>query len=256
MAMKKLSAICGVALALLMSSAWCGPVHADGMRSSKGAEQEATERGVWYGGYDVVKGARYVYDGLLVALNGDLGKDGFAIRVYGARVDFDQNPGEGRGYQADFMVGYLFNIRDISGSIFVGPDWQNIKLSPDDPTAEVRGTEFGVRVAADLRTAEKLPYFVNLSGSYSSAFNSYWSRLRMGAKLSGVTLGPEVIALGNESFDAQRVGAFATFKLPRTSIEITFSGGHQFVSGSDGGTTGGTGGAEGTYGAIGFSTTF
>jgi len=70
-----------------------------------------------------------------------------------------------------------------------------------------------------------------------------------------VTLGPEIIALGNESFDAQRVGAFATFKLPRTSIEITFSGGHQFVSGSDDGTTG-TGGAEGTYGAIGFSTTF
>ena len=115
----------------------------------------AAERGVWFGGYDVVTGSRYVYDGLVVAVNGDLGKDGFAVRAYGARGDFDQDPGDGRAYQADIAVGYLFSVRQLSGSFFVGMDWQNIKLRPDDPTAEVRGTEFGVRVSGDLSTARK-----------------------------------------------------------------------------------------------------
>jgi hypothetical protein len=251
--------VCGVAvLGWLAAITVSEAVQADGLSSSRAAQSSATERGVWYGGYDVVKGARYVYDGILVALNGDLGKDGFAIRAYGARVDFDLDPGDGRGYQADIMLGYLFNFRDLSASVFVGPDWQNIKLSPDDPTAEVRGTEFGVRVSADLATADKLPYYLNLSGSYSSAFNTYWSRLRLGLNRQALTFGPEFIAMGNDSFDAQRVGGFAKFKLPlipQRSFEVTVSAGHQFVSGSGNGTEG-TGGSEGTYGAIGFSTTF
>ena len=83
----------------------------------------------------------------------------------------------------------------------------------------------------------------------------------MGATRDRVTFGPEVIAMGNDGFDAQRVGAFAKFKLPvmGRSFEITISGGHQFVSGSESGSdvgVGGTGGGEGTYGAIGLSTTF
>jgi Cellulose biosynthesis protein BcsS len=246
-------------LCALLSATLVCPALADGPSAKTTA---ATERGVWFSGYDAVTGSRYVYDGLVVALNGDLGKDGFAVRLFGARADWDQDPGSGRGYQADLMLGYMFSVRQLSASFFVGPDWQNIKSRPDDPTAEVRGTEFGVRVAADVSTAEKLPYYLNLSGSYSTAFNTYWTRLRLGAVRDRLTFGPEVIAMGNDSFDAQRVGAFAKFKLPIAgrSWEITISGGHQFVGGSGGGSGSegatGQGGGEGTYGAIGFSTTF
>jgi hypothetical protein len=239
---------------------------ADGMRAARSGENEVTEAAVWYGGYDAVKGARYVYDGLLVALNGDIGKDGFAVQVYGARTDFDQNPGEGRAYQAHVMLGYLFNIGQIgAGNVFVGPDWQNVRLDPNDPTAKVNGTEFGARVSAALTTAEKSPLYANLMGTYSTAFNSYWSRLRVGARYDRITFGPEFIAVGNASFDAQRLGGFVTFKLPiipQHSTELTLAIGHQFVRdsgngpGTGGNGTAGTGGDAGTYGSIGLSVTF
>ena len=92
----------------LVLGGWsAGSAHADGMRSSAG-QSGPTERGVWFGGYDTVKGSNYYFDGIVVALNGNMSRDGLALRVYGSRVDYDLSPGDGRGYQADFMLGYHF----------------------------------------------------------------------------------------------------------------------------------------------------
>jgi hypothetical protein len=86
------------------------------MRSSAGPS-EPTERGVWFGGYDTVKGSNYYFDGIIVALNGNMSRDGLALRVYGSRVDYDLDPGDGRGYQADIMLGYRFTRANVDGGI-------------------------------------------------------------------------------------------------------------------------------------------
>jgi hypothetical protein len=246
-------------LSVLTVAGWDSTsARADGMRSNA-SPKEAPERGVWFGGYDFVKGSRYYFDGLVLALNGDLSRDGWALRAYGSRVDYDLNLGDGRGYQADLMLGYRFARGQIAGGVYVGVDYQDFKLSPDDVTAEVRGTEVGVAVAANLETSRDLPGYFSLNGKYSTAFDSYWARARVGLNRNWITFGPEAIVVGDVGFDAQRVGGFVMFdiKLPRMPFEVNLSAGHQFVSGSSaGGPIATVGGGEGTYGLVVISTTF
>jgi hypothetical protein len=234
------------------------------MRSSAG-QSGPTERGVWFGGYDTVKGSNYYFDGIVVALNGNMSRDGLALRVYGSRVDYDLDPGSGRGYQGDVMLGYQFTRGAMSIGLYAGVDWQDYKLSPDDPTAEVRGSEVGFAVAGNLESSRDQPYYLSMSGKYSTAFESYWARLRTGLNRGRFTFGPEVIAFGDVEFDAQRFGGFVTFDvklLPRFPLEVTLSSGYQWVneSGAGGGGGGGpitsVGGGEGVYGLVVFSTTF
>jgi Cellulose biosynthesis protein BcsS len=238
-----------------------GQAAADGSRRAKAQPVEETSSGVWFGGFDAVKDATYGFDGVIVAFNRDISKDGWALRVYGSRVDFDQEPtGDGRGWQGDLMLGYLFHRTGFSGGIYMGADYQNYKLSPDDPDTSVRGTEWGFKVAGDIASSDDRPLYLSLAGSYSTAFDSYWTRARIGHNRNRIIYGIEGQAFGNEDFNAQRLGGFLTFQVPlrpSTPLEVTLSAGHQFVndSGSSGDSIS-TGGAAGTYGTIVFSTTF
>jgi hypothetical protein len=238
-----------------------GQAAADGRSTKAQTAQDAPQQGVWFGGVDVVTGATYTFDGVIVAFNRDISKDGWALRAYGSRVDFDQDPGDGRGWQGDLMLGYLFNRGAFSGGVYLGADYQNYKLSPDDPTTSVRGTEWGFKVAGDVATSDDRPLYFALAGSYSTAFDSYWSRVRVGHNRNHVIYGIEGSAFGNEDFDAQRLGAFLTFQVPlrpSTPLEVTLAAGHQFANDSKSGSTTSTstGGGEGTYGSVVFSMPF
>lgn len=237
------------------------PARADGTQSKAYASNAAPDRGVWFSGYDFGKGSRYVFDGVVIALNGDLGKDGFAVRAYGSRVDYDLDPGDGRGYQADLMLGYRFSRGGIYGGIYLGIDYQDFKLKPDDPTAEVRGTQIGFAAAGNLETSRAQPFYFSLTGKYASTFENYWARMRLGLNRGRFTFGPEGIVMGDVSYDAQRLGGFVTFDvklIPRMPWEVTLSAGHQFVgdSGGGGGIIPSAGGGEGNYGLVVLSTTF
>ena len=249
-----------LALATLSQAAAAG---GNGGSLKDNAPAEPVERGVLFSGYDIVKDSRYWYQGIIVALNGDMGRDGFFLRAYGSRDDFDRNPGDGRQWQGDVALGYMFSRNKVGYEIYAGADYQNVRLSPNDPTAEVRGTEWGFKIGAGIETEKELPYYYALEGQYSTAFNSYWARARLGWHRGRFTFGPEGSVLGDEDFDAQRLGAFVRFdvQVPRfRPVEVTVSGGHQFVSGNDNnnnnGNVGGIGGSSGTYGLLNFSMAF
>lgn len=205
-------------------------------------------RGVVFTGYEHMQGSDYELAGMIVAFNGDLGKNGFALRAYGARMDYDLDPGEGRGWQGDLMLGYLFSRGNFGGGIFVGVDYQNYKLKPDDPTAAIRGTELGLKIAANLGTDSTSPHYFDISASYSTSFSSYWARIRTGLNHQGFAFGPEGIVMGSEGFDAQRLGGFVSYKFPNRPVELTFSSGYQFLSGSGQDTS--TSGGEGIYAGV------
>ena len=155
-----------------------------------------TPRGVFFSGVDTVVGSTYAYDGVVVAWNGDLTRDGFVVRLYGSMGQYDLDPGHGTGWQGDAMIGYKFSRGPVWGSIFVGVDVQDYDLSPDDPTALVRGSETGFKVAGDLSTAYGSPIYASIAGNYSTAFNSYWARARVGVYRDKLTWGPEGVVLG------------------------------------------------------------
>ena len=247
------------AVCLLAAVPLAGPAAAGGSAKDDRAAP-AVERGSWFLGYDGVSGANFFVAGMMIALDGDQSRDGWVVRSEASRVDYDLDPGDGRGYQADALPGYRFVGSQGSGGIYAGVDWQNYRLKPDDPTEEVRGTQWGFKVAADVETSGDLPYYFGLDGSYSTAFATYWVRGRAGLNRNGMTFGPEAIAMGDEGFDAQRLGGFVTFKLDllpgHPSFDVTMSGGHLFLGDSNGSGTGGAGGSEGTYGSIVISTSF
>src|SRR5262245_59539074 len=217
-------------------------------------------RGVLFSGVDGVEGARYTYGGAIVALNGDLSRDGFVLRAYGSRVDYDLDPGNGVGWQGDLMLGYKFARSGLWGSVFAGADYQNHRLSPDNPDENVRGTEIGIKVGADLSTPHGSQFYAALSANYSTAFDAFWARVRLGQYRDNITLGPEGIVMGNEGFDARRLGGFLTWHnlriLALPPFDLTVSAGHQFVDGNTSTAVGGSGGGEGTYGAVSFSVVF
>jgi hypothetical protein len=221
-----------------------------------------THRGVFFSGVDVADGSTYTYDGVIVAWNGDLARDGVLFRLYGSWVGYDRDPGDGTGWQGDAMVGYRFTRGPVWGSIFIGVDVQDYDLDPDDPNERVRGTETGFKVAADLSTAYGSPIYASIAGNYSTAFDSYWVRGRLGVFRSKVTWGAEGSAFGNIDYEAQRLGGFVTLHdlnpFRYRPFDLTFSLGHQFVNDDNGGggIVGGFGGGEGLYGTIAFSMVF
>lgn len=259
--MRRMNGCCGagaLAAALMIAST----AHAGGTKDY-GYEPAVTPKStVTFSGSDWSKDASYFYSGMIFALNRDLGRDGIVLRGFAGvpmyeyeNTSVDGGVVDGDGIQGDLMVGYLWHRDRVTVSAYVGIDYQDYDLTPDDPTSSVRGSEVGFKVAADLASAYDTPFYFNLHGSYSTAFDSYWTRARIGYNAGRFVIGPEVIAMGNDGFDAQRVGGFATLRFelsPALHSEVTGYVGHQFVDDGDSSSRGG----EGTYGGVGFSLVF
>ncbi len=255
--------VCGcagsLAAALIVGSA----AHAGGTKDY-GYEPVVTPKStVTFSGSDWSKDASYFYSGVILALNRDLGRDGIVLRGFAGVPMYEYSNTavtggvvDGDGIQGDLMVGYLWHRQHVTVGAYVGIDYQDYDLTPDDPNSSVRGSEVGFKVAGDLSSAYGSPFYWNLHGAYSTAFDSYWTRARMGYNTGRFIIGPEVVAMGNDGFDAQRVGGFATLRFelsPAIHSEITVNVGHQFMD--DDGDSSSRGG-EGTYGGVGFSLVF
>ena len=239
-----LAAASGLLVLLLSTGTMAGSLKDTGTAGPK-------DRGVWISGIDFHKDSHYYFSGITVAFNGDLDRDGFVLRVMGVREDFDLDPGSGRSWQGDVMLGYLFNRRTYEIGLFAGLDYQNVRLRPDDPTAEVRGTETGFKVAGFAVSDRDQPYYFNFYGQYSTAFDSYSLRARLGLTRNRVAFGPEFILTGDEEDRSRRFGAFTTFDLRLARpIEVTLSGGYQWADDSSTGTPFGCTGGDGGYGAL------
>lgn len=256
-----------VASAISISTAFAGgSVGGGSVKDDYFGPAPGTKAFVLFSGFDMVTDASYSFQGLIVALNRDISKDGFLLRLYGSHTDYEYDTAavpngkvDGDAWQGDAMIGYKVSRGNIWAAAFIGIDYQDHDLTPDDPANPVRGSEVGFKVAADiasLRTGS--PLYFSLSGQYSTAFDSYWARGRLGLNRGHMTFGPEVLAMGSDSFDAQRVGGFLMFDVslvPNMPIEVTLSGGYQFLDDSNGTSFGG-GGGEGAYGGIVFTTLF
>lgn len=213
-----------------------------------------------FSGADFSPHSQYYYLGAVFPLMEDSSRSQFVLRTYGSfnRYDYISDPSLGteinvHEWQADVMLGYTYDLKDAAIAVYVGVDRQKHTSSPFDPSSQTLGSETGFKVAGEFETSSELPYYVNLDGEYSTAFDSYWSRLRLGCNVGPVTVGPEGSVEGTTGYDVQRLGAFGRIDLNAAAnvpASLTVSAGHQFVRGSDGGADNSGGGGEGTYGAV------
>ncbi|MEM7619498.1 MAG: cellulose biosynthesis protein BcsS [Pseudomonadota bacterium] len=224
-------------------------------------EKHMTYPVAFFSGVGVSENSVGIYSGAVAALNGDLDKSGFVVRIVSTVGWYDYDSSgtniDGDYFQGDILIGYQATENGITLRGYIGPDYQDHELSPDDLTNEVRGSETGIKVSFDLERERysKSPYHFELRGSYSTSFDTYYALGRVGLNLDYAAIGPEVWAFGDEEGDAQRVGAFILFDYALSKEYVgtlAFSGGYQFSS--DSGNTGTSPYAnEGIYGTIQYS---
>ena len=210
-----------------------------------------------FAGASATQDSYYTYLGGVHALSGDLGKDGFLLRASGAWGQFtydrpSASDVDGDVAAGDLMIGYQKFIAAgdlLQGArltLYVGGDYQNDHLSPKDYANPVRGSEFGLKGQAEASVNLLSSVSLDLSGSYSGAYNSYWSKGQLGYDISGIKFGPEVAFMGSESYDQQRLGAFVK-DIPLGMVKLGASAGYADSARR---------GKDGAYGEVGLSTTF
>ena len=216
---------------------------------------------VLFSGGEVVKNSWEAYDGGIFALNRNITTNGVLLRVMGSYGKYTYDPGDhdGRMLQGDVMLGYQWVTPDRHFALYAGVNSINHHISPIDPTNPVSGSDTGFKVAMELESNRSLPFYYALEGSYSTAFDTYYALGRLGMNRNGLIIGPEAWALGDETGNAERLGAFLTFNtnLFRNNYsEVTLSAGYQWV---DRDTNGGLidcgtfFGSEGAYATLNFA---
>ena len=136
-------------------------------------------------GFDVAPQSLYWYTEAITAVNGDIAKSGFLLRTYGSLAVFQYatkavaGTVDGELWQADIMPGYQFVRGNITFGGYAGVDYQQARLSPNDPTNQVNGSATGIKVEAHYYYSDdKQPIEASLAGEYSTAFDTYYAELR------------------------------------------------------------------------------
>src|SRR5680860_135079 len=105
------------------------------------------------GGYQPTWIAFYSYSGAVISLQRDLSRSGFVFQGFAGYGSYEYDsvgvPGgrvDGDVTQLAAMLGYLFVREGAAVGLYVGADYHNFDLTPNDPTSAVNGSEVGFRV--------------------------------------------------------------------------------------------------------------
>jgi hypothetical protein len=189
-----------------------------------------------FGGFAGGPDSWFMNAGAVYALNRNLNLPGWLVRLHGGAGSYEYNRRVGLVQTVNFesvdaMVGYqtFFGAARLTG--YVGVNVEN--HNNDDPLATVKGTETGVKVQGEIFAPLNDQAYLFALGTYSSAFNTYFVIGKAGLRVFGpASIGPEVIALGNDRFDAVRAGPFLAVDMGR-SVQLIFSGGYSWDQRAD-----------------------
>lgn len=143
--------------------------------------------------------------GMRLRLGGVLGQYSYISGTAGlGRVKGTQEDGS-------FLVGYEWVSRRLTVAAYLGGDINNNRLDKADPLNKATGTAFGAKIAVDFNWRPVDYLMASGVGSYSTAHNSYYARLKGGYAIMPETyIGPEVLFLGDDFFRQWRVGGHIT----------------------------------------------
>ena len=179
---------------------------------------------ILFGGFDIREKANYPYVGVIHHFSGDVLASGFLFRAFAWRADYEYSTDlfnvDATANAYDVMVGYqkVFDKYALRG--YVGLDYENHDLSPDNPLDSNQGSDTGVKVQAEYETDYALQNYGSVIASYGTAKDRYWARARGGREFSGYVVGPEVLFTGDNEFDEWRVGGFV---MARKFLPVSFS---------------------------------
>lgn len=205
-------------------------------------------------GVDVANNSWHAYLGGVTALSGQdiASQDGWLARAAVGYGEYEYGrPGilsdvDGDGTTGDLMIGYGHSFSNGRISAYLGGNYQHHDISPNDPLNEVEGSEGGVKGQLELSVKPVDRIGVDAMGSYSTAFDTYWTRFGVSYDFGGVSIGPEASFQGNEEYNSTRWGGrVGDIDLGFANVDLRGGWVHSNREDADGG-----------YGSIGFSRLF
>lgn len=134
------------------------------------------------------------------------------VRLDGLIGSYRTESGNGRnslGEQAEIaaMAGYSWVMPEAVLSGFVGLNVRRNELSRFDAGLPSDSVEIGLKTALDFYARPSAFTMVHATGTYSTAFNAYYGRVRGGVtSFADGFLGPEYAALGDDFYRQWRIG--------------------------------------------------
>jgi Cellulose biosynthesis protein BcsS len=139
--------------------------------------------------------------------------------------DFGNVQVTGSEMTAQLLPGWRFKGDRLEVKVFMGLDVESHRLSPDDPSNQLRGQSVGMRMAADFWYEPTLTTMVAADGSLGSIVTSHSARLAYGWRMfDQFYVGPETQLFASEGYRQFRFGTHLT-GLKTDNFEWSAAGG-------------------------------
>jgi hypothetical protein len=171
-----------------------------------------------FAGTDLWRHGGFGHGGLLWSPDG-LNRDGVVLKLAFSGGSYSYISGalgnaevHGRQLAASVLPGWRFVRPGFVVTVFAGLDVQNHELSPDDPSAGLRGSYYGVRTGFELWYEPTANTMVAADASLSSVGPSYSARLAAGLRWFGWWyVGPEIQGFAaDDNYRQVRAGVHVT----------------------------------------------
>lgn len=199
-------------IALAAGLMTAGTASADQFPSSGAKAQE----GVVFGAVNFADDASYQVVGLVHAINGNIGKDGFLVHLSLEHLDYEYlNPAllsfDAEGWGGGIMLGYQFVGDNSKLALYAGIAHRDIDVDPFDAFSETAGEHTAFKGQAEGYFGVSKDFDLSALGSYFDNAETYYVRARGAFHLGVITIGPEVSAHGSDEYDAQEYGGFIRY---------------------------------------------
>jgi hypothetical protein len=154
-------------------------------------------------GADVTAHSWSVYSGLTSSIGGSLWENGWRIRVGGGYGEYGYSstrwtgsavvvvPFDGTVTFADALIGYQQQWGALTMKMFAGVAAQHNSVTPIDIESSVHGSRVGAKGAIEAWLDVGTSAFAHLDLSYTTIYDTYASRLRLGYKFTPqLSVGP------------------------------------------------------------------
>lgn len=105
------------------------------------------------------------------------------------------------GYQGSSATGWW--------AVYLGAQYSDTQLSPDDPSNDEQGSDFNAKLQIEGETQLSRDWRINGIASHLVGESSFWTRVRLQTALDNrLLIGPELIAQGDPNYRLIKFGVF------------------------------------------------
>ena len=203
-----------------------------GVSSVSAQEADDEARYILFSGRDIWRNGFFAYGGLVVAPGG-LDQDGFLLKLLISGGLYRYNAGSlggerviGSEVTVQVLPGFRVKRGDLETKVFFGPDVEQHRLSPDDPSNNLRGRAFGIRFNFDIWYNPTPTTMLAGDATLSSVATNQSARLAFGWRVidDQFYFGPEIAGFTSDGYRHLRLGFHVT-GLKNDNYEWSAAGG-------------------------------